>query len=288
MVFLNVKKQTERRLHGDSRQQFIDVRNAFSDDVRRLASYSDAFTLDQLSCMNRISDHMMRMTQIANSYVSKRGFMRRQFEKVNFLNMYLGSIGNLNQNLQAMIVQFNVGVLVRSASNRRSSDTDRVVQRNQMVRKSSQYIQSMVDKKIVKYQSIGDHLALLSNHSQVFSIRNGVLPAQYAQQQMTQFFEGALSQTGIDGLDDDNQSTCRRFAKEILAARQGGVKETLSMVVNAATNGNKINHDDALDLLSNGSSGILDLAVKMGMLTVLVDCCMGYHMCLFVGALKMN
>ena len=77
-------KQTERRLHGDSRQQFIDVRNAFSDDVRRLASYSDAFTLDQLSCMNRISDHMMRMTQIANSYVSKRGFMRRQFEKVNF------------------------------------------------------------------------------------------------------------------------------------------------------------------------------------------------------------
>ena len=50
----------------------------------------------------------------------------------------------------------------------------------------------------------------------------------------------------------------RDFAKQILAAQQGGFKQIMELLSKSHTD------EQLIDLLSNGSDGVIDLALSMG------------------------
>ena len=73
------------------------------------------------------------------------------------------------------------------------------------------------------------------------------------------------------------------FAKRLVAINKGGAKTTYDLVCSLS-----LNKDQQMQLLLNGSDGIIDTAFKMGTAQVLGVCCMAWSSFLLIMILQVH
>jgi hypothetical protein len=204
-------------------------------------------SMDQLLLLQRISTRLRTLDQMMAAYDDyrqspKNGKFRSDANIIKriFQSQY-GQLGVIAANVESFALHGTVSTVVslnKYTTQRQKADAQQLFQ-------AMTWLTDLAEKDSRRvYQSIGDMLTQLSHKKD-------------EQSQLARFLESSLKDYPSMERNAFMQMQ-RDFVKHVLACQQGGFKLIMDLLKN--------NHNDQqlIDLLSNGSDGVVDLALKMG------------------------
>ncbi len=250
-------KQMIRYGGAEDARAFATEMQTLKKDIQRLhqinlsrSEQQVIVSMDQLTLLQRISTGLRTLHQMMERYDDYRQSPKngkflsdanifKQIYKRIFQSQY-GQLGVIATNVESFALHGTVSTVVslnKYHTQKNKEDAQQLFQAMKWLHDVAQ-----TDPRRV-YRSIGDMLTQLSHKKD-------------EQSQLATFLEDSLKDQSMDR--NALAQMQRDFVKRVLACQQGGFKLIMDLLKKNHTN------QQLIDLLSDGSDGVVDLALKMG------------------------